>query len=251
MKKNVLTSIALFAILFSAQASGTNKIADNPINPIKFRVGLVGGFGPTAILNQNALQEDLFGTSQNYQFSTGYRVGILGGVFFTDKVGIELDVLYGTVTQKYEIDFGGGLKADTRTDISSLDIPLLLKLGSRMYFEVGPQFSFITASDFESKVPLLGTNTMDVKDEFEGFYASAVMGFGGNISVVDKVQINIGLRVGYGLTDIKGVDGQGNDLSKDALYTDKSSDPDNSSYESYKSTRPAFAMIKLGVAYKL
>src|SRR5690606_11187282 len=71
---------------------------------------------------------------------TGFQAGIFAGIKFTDKVGVQADVLYSQ--QGAEFDFG-------KFDVNYINIPIVLKyyLVQGLNVQAGPQFGFILDDD--------------------------------------------------------------------------------------------------------
>lgn len=71
---------------------------------------------------------------------TGFQAGIFAGIKFTDKVGIQADVLYSQ--QGAEFDYG-------KFDLNYVNVPVVLKyyLVQGLNIQAGPQFGFILDDD--------------------------------------------------------------------------------------------------------
>lgn len=202
--KKILLSIVLLLSVQLIFAGG----------PLKFRAGVIVLPTNTWLLssgfNQTVLTTDIKFTPK---FTLNTNLGAALGLNFTDLLGIELDVIFGKFKQdmKYEID---GFGDNFTIEISKTDIPLLLKVGGLMYFEVGPQYTMI------SKVE----HTLDGEsDEVSDYYSTSqlfgVIGTGAGFSIPKIARIEAGLRLAYGLQDLSSHKKDPNDGS--ILWNDK------------------------------
>ncbi|CAM3392066.1 porin family protein [Aequorivita lipolytica] len=122
---------------------------------------------------------------------TGFQAGIFGGVKFSDKVGIQADLLYSQ--QGGEFDFGD-------FDLTYINVPVVLKyyIVQGLNIQAGPQFGFIVDDNI---VFDLGDVTADAKAE--NFDLSGVVGAGYDF----PFGIRLDARYNFGLTDVSKIDG--------------------------------------------
>lgn len=134
------------------------------------------------------------------EFTFGYGFGALLGYNFTNHIGMDGEIIYNSIAQKYKYqDF------DNKITLRYLNIPLLLSLNTdkskmiNLNFVVGPQIGINVGSDISSS----GGNDVDtvnavlaVKRGDLGFVYGAGLQFGGNI------KFDLGFRGVYGLVDI-------------------------------------------------
>ncbi len=122
---------------------------------------------------------------------TGFQAGVFGGIKFTDKVGIQADLLYSQ--QGAEFDFG-------KFDLTYLNVPVVLKyyLIQGLNIQAGPQFGFIVDDDILID---LGDVTADAKAE--SFDLSGVVGAGYDF----PFGIRLDARYNFGLTDVSKMSG--------------------------------------------
>lgn len=122
---------------------------------------------------------------------TGFQAGIFGGVKFTDKVGIQADLLYSQ--QGAEFDAG-------EFDLTYVNVPVVLKyyLIQGLNIQAGPQFGFIVDDDI---VVDLGDVIADAKAE--NFDLSGVVGTGYDF----PFGVRLDARYNFGLTDVSKVNG--------------------------------------------
>lgn len=199
--------------------------------------GLRAGGASTWLLNGYVFDK---GGVQDIAPAFGFNAGMVGGYYFTKGLGAEVNFLINSHNMKYT-GKDGSVSYTSQTNLKMLDIPIMLKVGSTVYFEIGPMFSFVTGATY-TETHSGKTTPKDVSPFFSGMNTSLALGFGGNIEVTKKLLINIGMRLAYGFTDLGGVD---------ALGTDKGTlralrDPDIARFK----TNTAAGGINLGVTYK-
>ncbi|WP_026452012.1 porin family protein [Aequorivita capsosiphonis] len=122
---------------------------------------------------------------------TGFQAGIFAGIKFTDKVGIQADMLYSQ--QGGDFDFGD-------FDLTYINVPVVLKyyLFQGLNIQAGPQFGFIV----DDKITVdLGDVVTDAKAE--NFDLSGVVGAGYDF----PFGIRLDARYNFGLTDVSKIDG--------------------------------------------
>ena len=118
---------------------------------------------------------------------TGFQAGVFGGVKFSDKFGIQADILYSQ--QGAEFDFG-------KFDLDYVNIPIVVKyyLIQGLNVQVGPQFGFVVKDDVYT-TPLGGTS---IKANTENTDVSGVVGAGYDF----PLGIRVDARYNFGLTDV-------------------------------------------------
>ncbi len=118
---------------------------------------------------------------------TGFQAGIFGGIKFTDKVGIQADVLYSQ--QGAEFDSG-------KFDVNYVNIPVVLKyyLVQGLNIQAGPQFGFVLDDDIYEDT--FGTNSIEANAEKSD--VSAVVGAGYDF----PFGIRVDARYNFGLTKV-------------------------------------------------
>ncbi len=204
-----------------------------------FCVGILAMGKNTWLLNKNVNDRPL--GEQELQLSFGSNIGATMSWYFTDNIGIGLDVLYGTHNQKYNGVTDNITKTPytSKFHISSLDLPLYLRVSTNggAYFEFGSVFSVITAATYSrvTAFPDYSENTSK-KSITSKFNIAPMLGMGIDIQISDYFIINPGLRVSYGASDIKGVDGRGNNIAD---------------YPNYQKTHSLSAGLMVGLVYKL
>ncbi len=114
---------------------------------------------------------------------TGFLVGIFGGVEFSDKVGIQVDLLYSQQGAEFDSE---------KIDLSYINIPIVIKyfVVGGLNIQAGPQFGFIVDDNIKE---VFG----DIV-EAETFDLTGVVGLGYDFLMRFKVVA----RYNFGLTDI-------------------------------------------------
>lgn len=206
-----LLCISLIILCFTEVNAQKYKGGSN--SGASISAGIMGIGKNTWLFNKNVLDDK--NSSQEMQASFGSSFGINLSAYFNENVGIGLDVLYATHSQKYN-----GITDDiTKTPylskfkITSVDLPLYLRLSTNggAFFELGTYFSFITASEYsnDAKLPLSLDAVTDAKANTSSFNIAPLLGFGIDINLTDYLILSPGLRFSYGVLDLKGVDGRG------------------------------------------
>lgn len=158
-----------------------------------FASGLVAqglGFGIKA--GANISNTDI--SSDQYSLNTKSKFGFHGGVFvtfmFSEKLGIQPELLYSTQGSEYdESTFDGKLTLDY------ILVPVLLRYNINEMFSihVGPQFGFLAKAEEE-----FDGDTQDVKDDFKGSDIGGALG----LEVDLPVKIGFGARYVFGLSNV-------------------------------------------------
>lgn len=138
------------------------------------------------------------GTAMKDEFNFGYNAGAFAELYFSDKVGIQPEVMwnqtnYRTGTSFHDI-YPSGVN-DVKGKLNYLSIPILLNYNLAKFFtlQAGPQFGILINQD--------KTLVNNGKDAFKN----------GDFSMLGGVQLNIGsLKVGgryvVGLANINDID---------------------------------------------
>lgn len=179
--------------------------------PLQWRVGLMALPHNMWLLSTGFI--DVNGTTKTTytpQFTFNTNLGFVAGVNFTDIIGVEVNVLLGKTKQdmnynvKNEITGKDSIDVDYSIEITKTDIPVLLKIGGLMYFEVGPQFTMI------SKVEEISdAGTKDATDYYSSAQMFGIIGTGVGIDVPKIARIEAGLRLGYGFQDLNAHEAEG------------------------------------------
>ncbi len=168
----------------------------------KAEIGISGGAATTWLMNKNVFD---YGDNLDPVASIGGNYGIAATVYFTDKLGLGIELSNSIVNQKYKGAIGTS-SYDSKTKLTYLDVPLLLKLKSGksgFYFEIGPKLSYVLSASekYNSSSSVSSYSGAGVKSDFSSSIISGVIGIGGRINVVDALTISIGVRLTGGITD--------------------------------------------------
>jgi Outer membrane protein beta-barrel domain len=215
----------------------------------KAEVGLSGGVATTWLMNKNVFD---YGPSLDPVASVGGNYGLAATVYFTKKVGLGIELNNSIVNQKYKGTVLGS-SYNTKTKLTFLDVPLLLKLKSGesgFYFEIGPKLSYIlTATETtNSSVGNLAFAGGTVKSDFNNTVISGVLGIGGRINIVDAITLSIGARFNGAFTDVT------KESSTAAGLSSTSGEAANVASDGtldYKRTTLASAGIQIGILYRI
>ena len=201
-------------------------------------VGIKGSFISTWLFNKYV--SDAPAGEQDYFPSFGESYGLSAAIFFSKKIGIEMNFFYATHSQKYEGStpdiYNIAYKAET--SYNKIDIPILFKLnsGNGAYLEIGPQYSFI-ANPTYYYIESDGTGeTYDLDSLFAKTAINGLIGVGVDIELFAGLALTTALRFDVSFTDLKGVDALGEYISN---------------YAKYHPTRSAAAGFLIGVTYRI
>jgi hypothetical protein len=145
------------------------------------------------------------GSTVSGSVTLGYGYGIFGCFNFTDHVGIQVEVIYNTLSQKYQEQ-----DIERQIDLNYVNIPLLLSLNTgktkpvNFNLVVGPQLGISAGTDIHVSGGGAGSETtharLSVKTTDIGFAYGAGADFGLN---ADKTfRLGIGFRGVFGVFDI-------------------------------------------------
>jgi hypothetical protein len=255
MKKTLLIlSISGFGLFASAQS---------------FDVGLKGGIASTWLMNTNVNNA---GTDEDIVSTISGDFGLHLQYNFNDKIGVELEFISEAFNQKYKGTFANppgyinndgapiyyiaGESYTATTKLNELKIPLLFhyQATSGFTFEVGPELASISSATYTANytgnpVGTPSTLSYSTKSDFASSNMAAVIGFGWNFQLSGQFYLLTDLRFEYGLTDLVGTDGHGQDLkSGSSLY---SSSTIQYSYPSYTATHSIEGSLNIGVFYRI
>ena len=180
MKKVILSALAVMAF-------GIANAQD-----VKF--GLKGGL---YVSNFSGDTEGL-----DFKSRFGFNVGAFAEIKFSEQFALQPEVLYSTQGARVE-DFGvqvdefGFFTADASFNLAYINVPVMFKYFATEKFslEAGPQIGFLVSAKLKTEVDGYGSNTQDIKDNFEsidfGLNLGAGYDFTENFSV--SARYNLGL----------------------------------------------------------
>lgn len=207
------------------------------------QVFILGGKG---LLNYSTFMGDkvhLNGSTFDKEFTIGGQGGIYFRYYFNEKtyysntnVSLAVELLFGGYGQKYKLNLTDTF-IHSKINISSMDVPLMVHVRGQagLYAEAGVSFGMISGvkQDF-SRVPDSNPSTNfsgAVDTSFSSGNLSGIFGFGIDSELSDKVNLTIGFRLTYGLTDL--------------------TEPQKGYTQDYKETHSATVGFVVGVAYIL
>lgn len=122
---------------------------------------------------------------------TGFQAGIFAGIGFTEKVGIQADLLYSQQGGEFK---GGDF------DLTYVNLPIVLKyyLIQGLNLQAGPQFGFIV----DDKITRVLGNVSE-KIKTKDFDLSGVVGAGYDF----PFGVRLDARYNFGLTDVTSEEG--------------------------------------------
>ncbi|MFD2519000.1 porin family protein [Salinimicrobium flavum] len=113
---------------------------------------------------------------------TGFHLGMLAEIMFSEKFGIQPEVLYSSQGAKSDFDmddeFFGSLSID-EFKLDYISVPVLIKYYfiEGLSLEIGPQFSFMVNSEADGSIDG-ASGTVDLDDETESFDFGGALGLG-------------------------------------------------------------------------
>jgi hypothetical protein len=180
----------------------------------KSQVFIIGGKG---ILNYSTFMNDapkISGKAMDKVFTLGGQGGIYFRYYFNEKtyysntnISLAVELLFGGYGQNYKLNL-----TDTavhfNTSISSMDIPVLVHVRGQagLYAEAGVSFGMISGVKQEFSLdpetnPVSGFSG-SVDSMFTTSNLSGIFGFGIDSELSDQLNLTIGFRITYGLTDL-------------------------------------------------
>lgn len=243
-----------------------------------FELGLRGAAASNWLFNSNVSGG---GSTQNYAPAFSYNYGLDITFDFSDHVAVEANLLFGTITQGYNGQFGSneyipldplqdivsGEKYVSKTQLNVMAIPLLLRMGSGngAYVEIGPEYQIVQGALFTETFTggpanAINYSNVNVAPAFATSNIQGVLGFGDDFQIGSSgLNIITNLRFYYGFTDLKGVDGHGQNMNSsfpdgtanNQLYTYPYGGTGAPYYASYKPTHSAGVSFSIGAYYYL
>jgi hypothetical protein len=169
-------------------------------------LGIKGAPQSTWMLNGDDMDDP------NWLFENTVRAsfGASFAYFFSDKVGLGIDLLYSAQGQKFEFETQG-ITGNGFTNLNYFKIPLLFHYHSNaestalFYLNVGPQFSFLTSGQSQGtiQVPFVGDVVVNAtnKDNYESMNIGAVLALGAGFNITDFLMLTAGLRLDFAFSD--------------------------------------------------
>ncbi|OKL38460.1 hypothetical protein A3841_07015 [Pontibacter flavimaris] len=139
--------------------------------------------------------------AENYDYRPGYTAGITARHGFNELIGIQTEVLYTSKGSKYTFNTSD-VETEDRLRLNYLDIPVLLHLQvSGLFFELGPQASFLLKAKRIREVSRANTTTTTETDITDDPYPID-FGYAAGLGYRAPSGIGLGLRYNGGLKNI-------------------------------------------------
>jgi hypothetical protein len=248
-----------------------------------FDIGLKGGIASTWLLNTNVNNA---GTDEDIASTITYNIGLHLQYNFTGGCGIELEVISEPFKQDYKGTFAnppGYINISTTntvipvyyqnketytatTQLNEIKIPLLFhyEAPGGLSIEVGPEFASISSATYTANFTGQPSSLLyaapsslsySTKSDFASSNIAALFGIGWNVKLSGQLYLLTDLRFEYGLTDLIGSDGHGQDLNKSfdggTLYQSKQPVSGAYYYPSYTATHSLEGSLNVGIFYRI
>jgi Outer membrane protein beta-barrel domain len=242
-----------------------------------FDIGLKGGAASTWLMNTNVNNA---GADEDIASTITYDIGLHLEYNFAGGCGLEIEVISEPFKQDYKGTFSNppglinndgayfayikGESYTATTQLEEIKVPLLFHYEAQGGFslEVGPEFASISSATYTANytnqpVGYPSSISYSTKSDFASSNLAAVLGFGWNIKLSGQIYMLVDLRFEYGLTDLIGTDGHGQDLNQSykgslgSLYA--SSQPVTGAYyyPSYTATHSLEGSLNIGLFYRI
>ncbi|ARS34425.1 porin family protein [Pontibacter actiniarum] len=154
--------------------------------------------GVKAGLNYTNFKGD---AANDYDYRPGYTVGVTARQGLNDLIGVQTEVLFTSKGAKREFS-SNGTETEAKTRLNYLDIPVLLSVQmSGLYFELGPQVSFLLKGKEIVEVSRSSSTTTTEVDVTDNPYPID-FGYAAGLGYRASNGIGLGLRYNGGLKDI-------------------------------------------------
>jgi len=216
-------------------------ISFNSVQGQGLQAGIKGSLNSTWLFNSNV--SDAAESEQSYVPSFVQSYGLSGAIFFNKKLGVEMNFFYDTHRQKYSND---NETFESETTLNRVSIPLMLKIRSTTgaYLELGAIYNVLTKAEFSLAVDSFAFPIKDVRPTMAKSSIDALLGIGVDIELFAGLSLTTALRFWGSLTDLKGVDSFGGDLSDEVYLALKYGGE-------YEQTRGASAGFVVGLVYSI
>lgn len=272
MKKILLSilSVGVFISTYGQTADGGG---------LGIEVGFRGAAASNWLFNKNVSDAG----TQSYAAAFSYNYGLDFAFDINEHVAIEANLLFGNITQGYSGKFGtneqiqgkvldqtdvivqNGESYTSTSQLNYMGIPLLFRFGSGngAYIELGPEYQIINGATYKANYSgQPAGEPSSISGSASSIFATSniqgILGFGDDFQIGSTgLNIITNLRFYYGFTDLKGVDGLGQDMattlpngsSNDALYKNPYGGTGNPYYSGYQPTHSAGVSFSIGLYY--
>lgn len=169
MKKLFILGLAMSALTLSTQAQTSSTSTSSGA-----RFGIKAGANI-----MNAGKFNVAGTDYTSKHIVGYQAGFFGDIPLGGSFAFMPEVLYSRKGGKFDETIGG-TNGVIETKIGYIDVPVLFAYHATptLHFVVGPQVSFVTDQETETRVNGSVTSTSTSTDDFRKSIAAGVVGLG-------------------------------------------------------------------------
>lgn len=180
-------------------------------------IALKGGVGGTMLFNSDVSSDE--NTTMNF-LSPSTEFGARFGITYGDYINIGVEYLMSGMNQKYQVNPPNSEAYDKTQGFKTSDIVFTLRFQSLygFYFEAGPKFSTVKSASIENSITggFTDESISNYEENFSDKFTSIVVGLGMAVYNGERVQVNLGLRGSYALTDLNG--GSGYYILRDGVY---------------------------------
>jgi hypothetical protein len=193
----------------------------------------------TWLLNKNMMNDK----SLKYKPSFGGSGGIMLGLHLTEVFAIEGECLYSVYNQK--LASNDSISWTSKTSLAYIEIPVMLRFDFEnfKYLELGVKFGILNSAKYSASFPDFPQGDVtneDVKKAYDK-NTSIVFGWGTGVWGNGGLLISMGVRLGYGISDIISDEGGRGD---DYYLGDGTK-------KSYQKTNTASAALHLNIDFDL
>jgi len=238
------------------------------VNAQSVNVGLTGSFGDVSFINKNFSSA----TAQTSTFKPSYNGGLLFAINYKNGLSLELDILKGTMNEGFQgafstsgsfivgnssISYSPNQSYTSKIALGVTQLPFMIRYKSKptsVYIEAGMEYDGISSATYSatySNPSYSATQNAIIAYAQGAFAALAGLGWDKELRKESYFYLDMGVRIAYGLTDLQGVDGHGQNIGDQALYK-----TNNTSYipyylaSGYQTTHTLELSAHLGIFYK-
>ena len=196
MKKIIFSA---FAILVFGLTNAQDNKTDVKVNKTTF--GIKGG------MNIANLSGDVDTDLGKLKSKTGFNFGLFVDLRQSEKISIQMELLYSTQGAQIKINESSGgyvVTGHDKLNLAYLNIPIMLKFyaSDKFTIEVGPQIGFLISAkekySIEDNQGNSESYTHDVTEDFQN--ADFGLNFGIGLDITNKINANF--RYNLGLSNI-------------------------------------------------
>lgn len=202
-----------------------------------FSLAAKAGIGNSVFLNSDLVNDP--NVSLNY-FTLSQSYGGRFTFSYGENLGFGSDLLFSTYGQEYTINTNS-VTYDKKITLKTMDIVPFFRYSGNTggYFEIGGKFSTVN-SVFEtnSNSTVLRTSS-ELIENYGPKFTSAIIGFGTALFKTERIDINLGARIAYSLTNL--IPNRNFNVVNDGFYIPN--------YSITKSTNPLSVQVIFEVNY--